>query len=192
MSTFIPYKIVLIGASTGGPGQIEKIIRSLEILHDTTIIIAQHMSLEFIPSFTKRLQNLSTNAICMAENDMFIESAKIYLCHGSTSVSMSENRLLFKVEPSQDHKYNPDINTVFNSFVNHTQKIEILGVILTGIGDDGVEGCKQLSLRGAKIITQDAQSAIVDGMPSRARKEVEGIEIGDTDYIKNKIVEFCR
>ncbi len=122
---------------------------------------------------------------------MFVESAKTYLCH-EASVSMNENRLLFKVEPSQDHKYNPDINTVFNSFVNYAQKIEILGVILTGIGDDGVEGCKQLSIGGAKAITQDAQSAIVDGMPSRARKEIEGIEIGDTDYIKNKIVEFCR
>ncbi len=53
LNTFIPGKIILIGASTGGPGQIEKIIRSLEVLHDTTIIIAQHMSLEFIPSLQK-------------------------------------------------------------------------------------------------------------------------------------------
>ncbi|MCK9473515.1 chemotaxis protein CheB [Sulfurimonas sp.] len=191
MSATVPKKIVIIGASTGGPGQIEKIIRSLPILNNTTVIIAQHMSLEFIPSFAKRLQSLSTNSIIMAKDNDAIESTKIYLCHGSTSVSMDKDRLLFSIEPSQNHKYNPDINTIFNSLAYYTKNIEILGVILTGIGDDGVEGCKQLSLRGAKTITQDSQSAIVDGMPSRARKEIEGIEIGDTLYIKNKIVEFC-
>jgi two-component system chemotaxis response regulator CheB len=191
LSATVPKKIVIIGASTGGPGQIEKIIRSLPILNNTTVIIAQHMSLEFIPSFAKRLQSLSTNSIIMAKDNDAIESTKIYLCHGSTSVSMDKDRLLFSIEPSQNHKYNPDINTIFNSLAYYTKNIEILGVILTGIGDDGVEGCKQLSLRGAKTITQDSQSAIVDGMPSRARKEIEGIEIGDTLYIKNKIVEFC-
>ncbi|MDT8339686.1 MAG: CheB methylesterase domain-containing protein [Sulfurimonas sp.] len=187
----LPKKLVVIGASTGGPGQIEKIIKSLPVLRDTVVLIAQHMSMDFIPSFTKRLKELSVNTIGMAQDGTFIESGNIYLCHGMTSVKKDGYGLKFQVELSQQYKYNPDINTVFNSLVPFAQSIEILGVILTGIGDDGVDGCKQLSLSGVRTVTQDEKSAIVDGMPSRARKEIQNIEIADTQTIQEKIRSFC-
>ncbi len=186
-----PRKIVLIGASTGGPGQIEKIISSLPVLSDTAVIIAQHMSMDFIPSFTKRLKELSTNTIEMVKDNASVEPGNIYLCHGITSVKKDGYGLKFNVESSKQYKYNPDINTVFNSFVPFAQELEILGVILTGIGDDGVDGCKQLSLKGVRTITQDEKSAIVDGMPSRAIKEVQDIEISDIAGIKEIIRNFC-
>ncbi len=186
-----PRKIVLIGASTGGPGQIEKIISSLPVLSDTAVIIAQHMSMDFIPSFTKRLKELSTNTIEMVKDNASVEPGNIYLCHGITSVKKDSYGFKFNVESSKQYKYNPDINTVFNSFVPFAQELEILGVILTGIGDDGVDGCKQLSLKGVRTITQDEKSAIVDGMPSRARKEVQDIEISDIAGIKEIIRNFC-
>lgn len=191
MKSHNPRKIVLIGASTGGPGQIEKIVSSLPLLNDTAVIIAQHMSMDFIPSFTKRLKELSANNISMVSNDTLVESGNIYLCHGITSVKKEGYGLKFNVESSKQYKYNPDINTVFNSFIPFAQELEIVGIILTGIGDDGVEGCKQLSLRGVRTITQDEKSAIVDGMPSRARKEIQNIEIADITRIKEKIRNFC-
>lgn len=187
----LPKKLVVIGASTGGPGHIEKIVKSLPVLRDTVVLIAQHMSMDFIPSFTKRLKELSINTISMAQDGTVIESGNIYLCHGMTSVKKDGYGLKFQVELSQQYKYNPDINTVFNSLVPFAQDIEILGVILTGIGDDGVQGCKELALRGARTITQDENSAIVDGMPSRARKEIQNIEIADTQAIQEKIRSFC-
>lgn len=184
-------KIVLIGASTGGPGQIEKIVRSLPVLNNTAIIIAQHMSMDFIPSFTKRLKELSINTISMAHDNTLVEVGNIYLCHGMTSVKRAAHGLNFKVESSLQYKYNPNIDTIFNSFIIFANELEILGVILTGIGHDGVEGCKQLSLMGVRTITQDEKSAIVDGMPSRARKEIQNIEVADTETIKEKIRSFC-
>ncbi|TKI68684.1 chemotaxis protein CheB [Sulfurimonas crateris] len=186
-----PRKIVLIGASTGGPGQIEKIVSSLPLLSDTAVVIAQHMSMDFIPSFTKRLKELSVNNISMVGDNTSVESGHIYLCHGITSVRKDGYGLKFSVESSQQHKYNPDINSVFSSFVPFSQEIEMLGVILTGIGNDGVEGCRQLSLKCVRTITQDEKSAIVDGMPSRARKEIQNIEIDDIAGIKEKIRNFC-
>lgn len=184
-------KIVLIGASTGGPGQIEKIIRSLELLDNTTVIIAQHMAIDFIPSFVKRLQEHSINPIEMAMNKSLIKPANIYFCHGMTTIKKDSYGLNFSVESSQEYKYNPDINTVFNSFVQFAKDIDIFAVILTGIGDDGVEGCKQLAMAGARAITQNEESAIVDGMPSRARKEVPNIEISNIETIREKIKGFC-
>lgn len=186
-----PRKIVIIGASTGGPGQIEKIVSSLPLLRETAVIIAQHMSMDFIPSFTKRLKELSSNVIGMVDDNLLVETGNIYLCHGLTSVKRDGYGLKFSVESSKQYKYNPDINTIFSSFVPFVQEFDILGVILTGIGDDGVNGCKELSLRGVRTITQDEKSAIVDGMPGRARKEINNIEIADIAGIKEKIKDFC-
>jgi two-component system chemotaxis response regulator CheB len=184
-------KIVLIGASTGGPGQIEKIIRSLPQLSNTTIIIAQHMAMDFIPSFVKRLQEHSINPIEMSMDKSVIKPENIYFCHGITTIKKDGYELSFNVESSKEYKYNPDINSVFNSFVPFVKDINIFAVILTGIGDDGVDGCKNLNIMGARAITQSEESAIVDGMPSRARKEVPNIEISDIDTIREKIKGFC-
>ncbi|DAB28113.1 MAG: chemotaxis protein [Sulfurimonas sp. RIFOXYD12_FULL_33_39] len=187
----IPSKIVLIGASTGGPGQIEKIISSLPILRNTSVIIAQHMAMDFIPSFAKRLQEHSLNSVTLANNNTLLESGNVYLCFGSTIIKKNASILNFKTSPSKAHKYNPDINAIFNSFVLFAKNIEILGVILTGIGDDGVDGCKQLSQAGAKAVTQTESSAIVDGMTARARAEVPNIEVLDIVEIRDKIMRFC-
>lgn len=186
-----PNKIVIIGASTGGPKQIENIIESLHKLSNTTVIIAQHMAADFIPSFIKRLQEHGINSVALANNDSVVEAGNIYLCSGVTIIKKHGYELIFCVEPSKEHRYNPDINSVFKSLASFAKEIKILGVILTGIGDDGVEGCKELSLMGALAITQDAQSAIVDGMPCRARKEILDIEVSDIEGIREKIKGFC-
>ncbi|MDD5399614.1 MAG: CheB methylesterase domain-containing protein [Sulfurimonas sp.] len=187
----MPSKIVIIGASTGGPKQIENIIKSLYKLYDTTVIIAQHMAADFIPSFIKRLQEHGINPVTLASNNSVVEAGNIYICSGMTCIKKHGYELNFSVEPSKEHRYNPDINSIFKSIAPFAKEIKILGVILTGIGDDGVEGCKELSLMGASTITQDAQSAIVDGMPCRARKEILDIEVSDIEGIREKIKGFC-
>ncbi|MDD5372888.1 MAG: CheB methylesterase domain-containing protein [Sulfurimonas sp.] len=187
----VPKKIVIIGASTGGPKQIENIIKSLHKLSNTTVIIAQHMAADFIPSFIKRLQEHSINSVALAGNNNIVEAGNIYICSGVASIKKHGCELYFNIEPSKEHRYNPDINSVFKSFLPFAKEIKILGVILTGIGDDGVDGCKELSLMGASTLTQDAKSAIVDGMPCRARKEISDIEVSDIVSIREKIKEFC-
>lgn len=184
-------KVVLIGASTGGPSQIEGIIKALPKLRHTTIIIAQHMALDFIPSFVKRLGEHSSNTIQIVEDSLRLEAGNIYICQGITTIHSSNIGLMFRLTCSKEYKYNPDINSVFSSFAPLVKSYKTLGIILTGIGDDGVSGCKELSLMGARTITQSHESAIVDGMPLRARQSIESIEVDDTNGIKNKIMEFC-
>ena len=187
----IPKKIVLVGASTGGPGQIEKIIDSLFKLEDTTIVIAQHMAMDFIPSFIKRLQIHSINPLRMAQDTDILETGNIYFCYGITSLIQEYDKLRFSVKRSQEYRYNPDIDSVFNSFVPYANDTQLFCIILTGIGEDGVNGCERLSAKGAKCATENRESAIVDGMPSRARKRIKDIEIYDIKDIIEKIKEFC-
>mgnify|MGYP002640350079 CR=1 FL=1 len=142
-------------------------------------------------SFAKRLAELSSYEISVAQNDEILKSQHIYLCCGRTSVSQNGPSLYFSEQASQENHFNPDINLLFNSFVAFANEIEILGVILTGIGDDGVDGCKTLSLNGCVCATQSEESAIVDGMPSRARAEVPNVKVGDIEEIAKIIREFC-
>jgi len=184
--------IVLIGASTGGPGQIEKIITSLPKLQNTTVIIAQHMVEGFMNSFANRLKNSSDNPIDVVQNNQTLHSGHIYLCEGKTELKRDGYQLLLTHEPPCSNSFNPDINSLFNSFLPLCKDVNILTIILTGIGDDGVDACKTLSLNGATCITESAKSAIVDGMPSRARLLVPNIQVEDINTIVRKINEFCQ
>ena len=192
MNNFALKNIVLVGASTGGPGQIEKIITSLPKLQNTTIIIGQHMVAGFMNSFANRLKNSSSNPIDVVENNKTLQNGHIYLCEGKTQLKKDGYQLLLTHESSSSISFNPDINTLFNSFLPLCKDVNIMSIILTGIGDDGVDACKSLSLNGATCITESASSAIVDGMPSRARLLVPNIEVEDIDTIVNKINEFCQ
>lgn len=187
----IPRKIVLIGASTGGPGQIEKIVNALPVLHSTSIVIAQHMAVGFMQSFAKRLQENHVNNISVARDKEYLENAKIYVCCGATAISKDSSGYIFSQKESPVNAFNPDINTLFNSFIPYSEDFDILSVILTGIGNDGVEACKALGQNGSSCITESESSAIVDGMPSRARKEVKDIKVLDIAQIVDSIKEFC-
>lgn len=186
----IPKKIILIGASTGGPGQIESIITALPKLRHTTVIIAQHMVEGFMQSFAKRLQVCSANPISVIEDGQSFNEAKIYISEAQTLLKPFENGYRFQKKSLDTYGYNPNINLLFNSFSDLCIKHEIMCVILTGIGDDGVTACQRLSLKGASCLTELAESAVVDGMPNRARALVSDIGIDTLENIVNKICEF--
>jgi two-component system chemotaxis response regulator CheB len=187
----VPNKLVLIGASTGGPGQIEKIIDALPQLFHTSIIIAQHMAVGFVESFAKRLHEHSQSSLSLAENNSSLQSGNIYVCTARTRLEKNSSGFFFAQEPLLEHSFNPDINLLFASVAPFTHNFELLSVILTGIGSDGVDGCKALGERGCKCLTQTEESAIVDGMPSRARAEVPNIKVQNMDEIIQTIKEFC-
>ncbi len=191
MKLSVPKKIILIGASTGGPGQIQKIIDSLPKLQNTSVIIAQHMVEGFMDSFANRLQSSTPNPISVIKNGQKFENQHIYLCEGETQITKNAFELAFTYKPVSNNSFNPDINTLFNSFIPLSRDVKVLSIILTGIGDDGVNACKELSLNGATCVTESAKSAIVDGMPSRARLFVPNIEVKDMESIVKIISEFC-
>jgi two-component system, chemotaxis family, protein-glutamate methylesterase/glutaminase len=184
-------KIVLIGASTGGPGQIEKVINFIPVLTNTSIIIAQHMVDGFLESFTKRLQEHNNNPVSLIHDNDTLVSGTIYVSYGDTSAYKSGSGIVFSQNPPTQHSFNPDINILFNSFVPFAKEIKILSIILTGIGEDGVDGCNNLSLHGSICITESKESAIVDGMPNRAREIVKDIGIYDINTIADIVKEFC-
>lgn len=153
------------------------------------MIIAQHMVEGFLESFASRLQESAKNKVCIIGNNQHLESSMIYVAEGLSS--LQTNKRVFQTLKSPMNTYNPDINSLFSSFTGLAKEIEILCVILTGIGDDGVDACIELNSKGVHCMTESQESAIVDGMPNRARALVPNIKVYEMNEIVKKISEFC-
>ncbi len=180
-------KLILIGASTGGPGQIIKILQSLKADFDATVIIAQHMGEEYLPSFAKNLNEKCLLNVCMVEDGMQLEVAQVYVCSGICTLMED---LVFSKQLTQADHFNPDINTIFESVVKLSDRFEVMSIILTGIGEDGAKGTFLLFHSGARCLAESEESAIVFGMPKRAIELCEDIEMKNIDEIIKNVQNF--
>ena len=184
------FPLILIGASTGGPGRIHTILSSLESDFLGAIVIAQHMASEFIPSFIKQLQGISLLKVHEIGNGIQVQPSTIYICEVTTRLLYKENQLWLQPVVDQDHFYNPQINTLFTSGAAIDSSIQRIGIILTGIGDDGALGALALFNSGASCYFESEESATVFGMPRCAKELVSSGCVGTMDDIVKVIQHF--
>ena len=172
-------EIVVIGASTGGPRAVAMILSGLPRDISTAIIVVQHMSQEFVPSFVDRLQWASSLKIATAQEDEAISSGRVLVAPGGCHTLIVQNGdakricLSWKASP---HAVFPSIDYTMKSaaevYGNST-----IGVLLTGIGSDGARGLKAIKDAGGSTIAEDRSSCLIFGMPKTA------IELGCVDEI---------
>lgn len=186
----LEHKLILIGASTGGPAHIEKILCALQEPMDFTVIIAQHMGSEFLPSFIKRLALKTHHSIELAQDKEIVQSGTVYIADRHCALVANGSYLEFRVTTPSHAPYNPEINYLFRSAAKLAPKYKLLATLLTGIGDDGVEGCLELSQNGIKCIAESQKTAIVYGMPARAKERIPSIQVMDLDDIIREIQNF--
>jgi two-component system chemotaxis response regulator CheB len=182
-----PKALILIGASTGGPGQIQKIVQTLPKDFAATIVIAQHIGDEYIPSFVNQLQRRSALKVLAVEDKLAVLSAHIYVCSHMTQLVVNTNQLEFSQTKQEKARYNPDIDYLFVSAAQLTITYRVAGIILTGVGDDGARGCKALSDSGALCIAESEASAVVYGMPLQAKLQSKNISVSSLDEIIQNI-----
>jgi len=172
-----PKALILIGASTGGPGHIQKIIQALPADFSAAIIIAQHMGDEYIPSFVNQLQHISALNVVAVSNQLAVLPGHIYICSFMTKLKPSRSGLTFTQKKQEMARYNPDIDSLFESASLLTSSYKITGFLLTGIGDDGAKGIKALSDKGVSCIAESETTAVVYGMPFQAKLLVKDISV---------------
>ena len=100
---------------------------------------------------------------------------------GSLFISKSDNSKV---------RFNPDIDTLFKSAVNLKDKFTVMSVILTGIGDDGSDGCFKLIEEGIECIGENEESAVVFGMPKKAKEKNQKVKLKSLEEIIKEIKEF--
>lgn len=182
--------LILIGASTGGPGHIHKILQKLPEYFPASVIIAQHIGLPFVPSFIKHLSTLTPHPIFNVKDTMSIEPSAVYVCSGECHLSDRNGQLYIESRENPNSLFTPDINTLFLSAAMLPKSLRRMGVILTGIGDDGTNGAQKLHESGGYCLFESEESSIVYGMPRSAAERVPEAEIGTLESIVEKIISF--
>ncbi|WP_267523219.1 CheB methylesterase domain-containing protein [Campylobacter sp. MG1] len=180
-------KVILIGASTGGPGHIKYLLQNLD-LNNSVVVIAQHMQASFLPSYANQLNKECLSEVVLLENPCFLDDKKIYICQHNTEL-FSNLRANFN---NGVFPFCPNVDLLFNSASKLTKDYEILAILLTGIGDDGAKGLFELYKKGAKCIGESEKSCIVYGMPKRAYELNNNLLQLDINNIRKEILAFVR
>ena len=163
------YKCLAIGTSTGGPVALQKLLAPLPASFPYPILLVQHMPGTFTSAFAQRLDSNCNISVKEAESGDVLVPGKAYLAPGGKQMLIEvvgTQKRISIVDASLADKvsYKPSVDLTFSS-VARAYGGDVLGVILTGMGADGREGCRILKERGATIWAQDQDSCVVYGMP---------------------------
>lgn len=169
---------IVIGASTGGTHALRRI---LSVLHDDCppTLVVQHIVPEMTESFVASLGACSAAAVKLAVHGDAVMRGRVLVAPGGRHLRLSSARGASTVELDDEPArsgHRPSVNVLFESAVQATGA-GVVAVLLTGMGDDGVEGMAQLHHAGATTIAQDESTSVVFGMPKRA------IERGVVDLV---------
>lgn len=168
--TFRPlqFDVVVIGSSTGGPPVLEEIVEAMPADMSAPVIIAQHMPLLFTQSMTERLARVGKVRVVLGADGMRLECGVVYVCPGGSHgrvIRGDRGALMLEVgsEP-RSALYKPAVDELFYSAARAVGA-RGLAVVLTGMGEDGLVGARELKGRGGVVMAQDAETSVVYGMP---------------------------
>jgi len=165
-------KMVLIGASTGGPGLIEQICSALPPSYPFPVCIVQHMPEQFTAAFASRLDRVSALPVLETKNNMEIAPGHIYLARGGTHMHFAKKvsgKIIIREESDKKNQFfQPSVDEMFMSALKVMSADKIIGVLLTGIGDDGANGMVEIKKGGGFTIGESEETATVYGMPKEA------------------------
>jgi two-component system, chemotaxis family, protein-glutamate methylesterase/glutaminase len=185
-------KIVVVGASTGGTEALKTFLEALPL--DTPgIVIVQHMPEHFTAAFSRRLDSTCRISVKEAENDDTVVRGRALIAPGNRHTLLKRSGARYYVEVKEGPlvcRHRPSVDVLFRSAARYAGR-NAVGVIMTGMGDDGARGMRELKDAGAFNIAQDEESCVVFGMPK------EAIKLGSVDRtlslqaIAPELVRLC-
>jgi two-component system chemotaxis response regulator CheB len=161
-----PTKAIVIGSSTGGPNALTAIFEKLKETSVPTIFIAQHMLANFLPDFVKLLKSKFDMNIQLGSENLVVEEGVIYIAPGDGDMEVVEDEtgMLRLHLLKSSNSLTPSIDVLMKSVAKIFGE-KTLGIILTGMGDDGLEGMRALKQFGGHTIAQDQITAEIPSMP---------------------------
>ena len=182
-------KMIALGASTGGTEAIKEVLMKMPA-DAPSIVITQHIPAAFSLPFAKRMNSISAMEVCQAEEGQQILPGHVYIAPGDKHLMVERKgaRYICRLNdgpPVNRHK--PSVDVMFRSVVQNVGP-NAIGVILTGMGNDGAQGMKELQSIKVPTIAQDEKSSVVWGMPGEAVKLGAADEILHLEKIADRIL----
>ena len=182
--------VVVIGVSTGGPPAVQKVLSALPANFPASIVIAQHMPQAFTGPFAKRLDGLCKISVKEAEPGDRLKTGCAFIAPGGRHLLLKQQisrvELQISTEPASA-LYKPSANVLITSAAEAVGR-RALGVILTGMGSDGMEGIRALKQKGGRALAQSDATCVVYGMPKAIVDAGLSDEIVDIDEMAQAIM----
>lgn len=184
--------VVAVGASTGGTEALKTFIEMLPA-DFPGVVIVQHMPEHFTRSFAERLDSLSRMTVKEAANNDTVMKGRVLLAPGNKHMLLQRSGARYYVTVKDGplvSRHRPSVDVLFRSAARYAGR-NAVGVIMTGMGDDGAKGMLEMKEAGAVTIAQDEKSCVVFGMPKVAI-EIGGVsEIVSLGKIAECVAKYC-
>ncbi|HEY2116941.1 MAG TPA: chemotaxis response regulator protein-glutamate methylesterase [Candidatus Angelobacter sp.] len=163
------FPIVVLASSTGGPATLMKFIPFFPKDFPGAVVLVQHMPGNFTSQFSAQLAEVSQIKVKEAEAGEIIVPGQLYVCPGSHHLRVSPTGRISLDDGPRVSGYRPCADLTFESAAEYAGPMTI-GVILTGMGNDGAKGAQTIRSAGGHVIAQDESTAVIFGMPQEAIK----------------------
>jgi two-component system chemotaxis response regulator CheB len=188
-------EIVVVGSSTGGPNALSVFLKDIVKPLPVPLVIIQHMPESFIPQLAKRLSIDSDLDVQVVEQNMVLQKGIAYIGPGEihTEIRITESGKYYfdLVDGPPEVFCKPSVNPLFRTAARLFRS-KTLGVILTGMGDDGLDGSRHIKKYGGRIIAQDSKTSVVWGMPKAVVAENLADEVLPIDSIGSTVSQFLK
>lgn len=185
-------RVVLVGASTGGTEALKVFLESLP-MDSPGVVIVQHMPEHFTAAFSKRLNSICRITVKEACNNDTVLRGHALIAPGNRHMLLKRSGARYYVEVKDGplvSRHRPSVDVLFRAGARYAGR-NAVGVIMTGMGDDGAKGMKELSENGAYCIAQDEKTSVVFGMPQEAIK-LGGInKVLPLQHIAGEVIKVC-
>jgi len=186
-------KVVAIGISTGGPHSMEYLLSRLPVEFSAAILVVQHMPAGFTEAFARRLNDVCSLEVKEAQSGDLLAAGRVLICPGGRHMRVRRMPLGDVVVLSDDPKvsgHRPSVDVLFRS-VAQEFGADAVGLLMTGMGEDGAEGLGVMKEAGAFTIAQDEESSVVFGMPRVAIERGYANRVVSLEALPNTLIAHC-
>jgi two-component system chemotaxis response regulator CheB len=181
-TTAVP--IVAIGASTGGPAALAEVLAGLGEL-GASVLVVQHLHPDFVGGLVSWMGRVSPLPVQLARHGEKLRAGEVYIAPGSVHLKVGrDDDVVLDAVPEGLHR--PSVDVLFTSLAERPEGRNV-GVLLTGMGDDGAAGLLALRRRGDVTIAQDEGSSVVFGMPRAAQRLGAAVQVVPLDQIARAV-----
>jgi len=160
-------ELCVIGASTGGPAAVQRILQALPQSFPLPVVVVQHMPVGFTRPFAQRLASLSRVRVAEAEDGMRLAPGSALIAPAGSHLRVSPNLAVVLTPEPADAKHIPSVDVTMRSAAR-SRPGKVLGILLTGMGEDGADGMVTIRAGGGITIAESETSCVVYGMPRAA------------------------
>jgi two-component system chemotaxis response regulator CheB len=185
--------LVLIGTSTGGPAALDVVLPQLPQGLPWPVVVAQHMPASFTGAFAKRLDRICALNVVEVHRPMPLQAGTIYIGRGDADVVVARRTTGINAMPvpaQRAYPWHPSVERLIASALELYEPSQLLGVLMTGMGNDGAEAMAQLRMRGGRTIAEAESTAVVWGMPGELVKIGGAEAVKPVDEIATTIVDW--